>query len=127
MSGVLLDTHVALWLLGEPDRLGAKTKALLATEPVWVSAASLWEVAIKSQLGKLTVAADITQALADSGVRELAIGWRHLEAYGAAALPHRDPFDAILVAQALHERLRFLTVDRAILSAGLPFVINAID
>lgn len=125
MSGVLLDTHVALWLLGDPDKFGAKTRALLTAAPLWVSAASLWEVAIKSQLGKLTVDGDIAQALADSGVRELPITWRHTATYAAVDLPHRDAFDAMLVTQAREEGLRFLTVDRAILSAGLTFVTDA--
>lgn len=127
MSGVLLDTHVALWLLGAPDRFGAKTRALLTADPLWVSAASLWEVAIKSRLGRLTLDGDIAQALADSGVRELPVTWRHITAYGEVDLPHRDPFDAILVSQAREEGFRFLTVDRAILSAGLPFVADAAE
>ena len=125
MSGVLLDTHVAMWLLGDPDRLGTRTRALLSTATVWVSAASVWEVAIKQQLGKLDLDADFTRALADSGVRELAVNWRHAQAHGAVELPHQDPFDAILVAQARDDGLRFLTADRAILAAGLPFVVDA--
>lgn len=125
MSGVLLDTHVALWLLGDPDRLGARTKARLASEPLWVSAASVWEVAIKQQLGRLSMDADFAQALADSGVRELAVAWRHAGSHDAVGLPHRDPFDAILVTQAHDEGLLFVTADRAILGAGLAFVTDA--
>lgn len=125
MSGLLLDTHVALWLLGAPHRLGARTTALLSAGTVWVSAASVWEVAIKQQLGNLRMDTDFAEALGSAGVRELPVNWRHARACGTAGLGHRDPFDAALVAQARDEGLQFVTVDRAILAAGLPFVVDA--
>lgn len=125
MSGVLLDTHVALWLVGDPGRLGERVRSLLSAQPVWVSAVSLWEVAIKQQLGKLSTQADLPVALRDAGVRELAVNWRHAADYASASLAHRDPFDRMLVAQARREQLDFVTADRAILASDLPFVIDA--
>lgn len=125
MSGVLLDTHVALWLVGDPDRLGQRARSLLSTRPVWVSAVSLWEVAIKQQLGKLATDADLAATLRDAGVRELALSWPHAAGYAAATLAHRDPFDRMLVAQARSDSLDLLTADRAILASDLPFVLDA--
>lgn len=125
MTGVLLDTHVALWLVADPERLGEQTTALLSTQPIWVSAVSLWELAIKQQLGKLSVRADLASALRDSGVGELAMNWQHTGGYTDVELAHRDPFDRLLVAQARSEGLSFMTADRAILAANLPFVSDA--
>jgi PIN domain nuclease of toxin-antitoxin system len=125
MTGVLLDTHVALWLVADPERLGEQTTALLSAQPSWVSAVSLWELAIKQQLGKLSVKTDVASALRDSGVGELALNWRHTAGYADVELAHRDPFDRLLVAQAHGEGLSFSTADRAILAANLPFVIDA--
>lgn len=125
MAGVLVDTHVVLWMLGEPERLGKQAKAMLSDQPVWVSAASLWEVAIKVQVGKLVVRANLAQALADAGVGELPVSWRHLDDYAEVDLPHRDPFDRVLLNQARTESLTLLTADRMLLAAGLDFVADA--
>ena len=125
MTGALLDTHVAVWLVADPDRLGQQTTSLLSAQPAWVSAVSLWELAIKQQLGKLEVKADLPAALRESGVRELAMSWQHTAGYGDVELAHRDPVDRLLLAQARSEGLSFLTADRAILAADLPFVVDA--
>lgn len=125
MGGVLVDTHVVLWMLSDPERLGEQAKALLSDEPVWVSAASLWEIAIKQQVGKLQVRADPAAALAEAGVSELAVSWRHLDGYADLDLPHRDPFDRVLLNQARTEGLTLLTADRALLATGLNFVADA--
>lgn len=125
MTGVLLDTHVALWLVADPDRLGEQATVLLAAQPVWVSAVSLWELAIKQQLGKLSATTDLASTLRDSGVGELAMNWQHTAGYGDVELARHDPFDRLLVAQARSEGLTFVTADRAILAANLPFVADA--
>ena len=125
MSGVLLDTHVALWLVADPGGLGERARSLLSTRPVWVSAVCLWEVAIKHQLGKLTMDADLAAALRGAGARELALNWSHASGYAATFLTHRDPFDRMLVTQARAAGLDFVTADRAILASDLPFVVDA--
>lgn len=110
---LLLDTHVYLWWLQDHPKLSdaGRLKIMSATE-VYVSSASIWEATIKAGLGKLEV--DIGQLVAEiagSGFQELPISAKH--AARGAQLPdiHRDPFDRILIAQAMCEPLRFLTVD----------------
>ena len=110
---LLLDTHVALWVMTDSPRLSAAARGMLvAADEVYVSAASVWEVAIKRSLGKLDFdAALFSSALRDSGFLPLPITDAH--AVGVQALPahHADPFDRLLVAQAIHEPLRLLTAD----------------
>lgn len=113
---LLLDTHVALWAVTDSKRLSkaARTQITEATE-VYVSAASVWEVAIKRGLGKLDFdASTFATGVRESGFLSLAITDAH--AAGVQALPrhHADPFDRLLVAQALAEPLRLLTADAAL-------------
>ena len=110
---LLLDTHVYLWWLQDHPRLSKAARArIIGASEVFVSSASIWEAAIKTGLGKLD--ADIDEVVGEivkSGFRELAVTAIH--AARVAALPdlHRDPFDRLLIAQAMCEPLRFLTVD----------------
>jgi len=113
---LLLDTHVALWAITDSPRLAAKARDLIA-EPantVWVSVASLWEITIKHSLGRGDMPISGAQAKAwfeQSGYRLLNIEAAHV--LGVADLPalHNDPFDRLLVAQALTEPLRLITHD----------------
>lgn len=110
---LLLDTHVFLWCIKNDRRLSKATrsKILQATE-VYVSSASIWEAVIKIKLKKLNADLDqMVEAIAESGFLELPITARH--AVGVAQLSdiHRDPFDRILIAQAISEPLTFLTAD----------------
>ena len=110
---ILLDTHVYLWWLQDHPNLStaARTRIIAATD-VYVSSASIWEASIKAGLGKLDV--DIDQLVAEidnSGFRELPISARHAAMVTRLPDIHRDPFDRILVAQALCEPLRLLTAD----------------
>lgn len=126
MSGALLDTHVALQVLRDDPRLGPGARELISSSPrAVVSTASLWELAIKHAVGKFPDPQPIHQALIDAGLTVLAIEAPHVLAIGEVALPHRDPFDRLLVAQARVERLTLVTNDAAILSAGLPLVVDA--
>lgn len=125
MTAVLLDTQAALWLLEGSARLGPRSRALLAAQRVFVSVVSLWEAETKRAAGKLALADDLAASLAGSGVGELALSWAHAAAYPVADLPQRDPFDHMLVAQAKVAGLTFLTADRQILAATLPFVRDA--
>lgn len=116
---LLLDTHLLLWSLAQPDRLPARARRLIAGEDVFVSAASIWEISIKTALGKLSAdPAEVVAALAPAKFSELAVTTAH--AARVAQLPplHRDPFDRLLVAQALTEPMRLLTNDRALAAYG---------
>jgi len=113
---LLLDTHVFLWVVGDSRRLKPKARRLIeAAERVHVSAASVWEIAIKMRLGKIRVDLEaLVAAIETSGFVELPVRAAH--AAGVAHLPlhHTDPFDRLLIAQALHEPLRLLTADAAL-------------
>ncbi len=117
----LLDTHVLLWLLQDDARLGPETRTLLAEATVLhASAASMWEIAIKSSRGRLVVSDELPQQVSASGLQWLDITPRHAWAVRAVeGLPHPDPFDRMLVAQALVESMPFVTADRAILGADV--------
>ena len=109
---LLLDTHVVLWWLADDPSLSEDIKTRLDHEPdVYVSAATVWEVAIKQAIGKLVQPADLPERVSGSGFRELAIGFEHAIAAGRLPLIHRDPFDRMLVAQAQCENLTLVTRD----------------
>lgn len=116
---ILLDTHILLWALVEPMKLPAKARALLEDDAnsVLFSAASIWEIAIKAQAGRVDfpVSPDkIAVAAEKTGFSELPVSAKHAAAVCALPLHHRDPFDRILVAQAMAEPARLLTVDSAL-------------
>lgn len=115
----LLDTHVLLWLLDGSSRLGPGTRAWLERQPrVHVSAASLWEIAIKEELGKLAVPGNLTDLISASGTTWLPVSPSHSWATrSVTGLPHRDPFDRLLLAQAAEEDLTLVTAD-VLLRAG---------
>jgi PIN domain nuclease of toxin-antitoxin system len=125
MSGLLLDTHVLLWMLDDSPRLGNGAKDRIRdSSAVYVSAASAWELVIKSAVGKITLPDDLDNAIDRSGLRDLPVTRRHTLAVDFTALPHKDPFDALLVAQATVERLTLLTADAKLLKA-LPDAVDA--
>lgn len=110
---LLLDTHVFLWCIKNDRRLSkaARSKIIQATE-VYVSSASIWEAVIKIKLKKLDVDIDqMIEAIAESGFLELSISVFHAAAVSRLSNLHRDPFDRILIAQAICEPLTFLTAD----------------
>ena len=115
----LLDTHVLLWAAGEPKRLTAKARSFLEDRAnlLLFSPASLWEVAIKNTLGRGDFRADprlLRRGLLDNGYEELAILGEHAVAVSELPPIHHDPFDRMLVAQALIEGLTLLTADAVI-------------
>ncbi|KAF1065594.1 type II toxin-antitoxin system VapC family toxin (plasmid) [Burkholderia gladioli] len=110
---LLIDTHIFLWAMSGDKQLTKTAEAImLSAEAVFVSAASIWEIAIKSGIGKLD--ADVSELVArmkDAGFRELPVTAAHAEAVRNLPDIHRDPFDRMLVAQAITEPLRLLTDD----------------
>jgi PIN domain nuclease of toxin-antitoxin system len=113
---LLLDTHVALWALTDPDsRLGPDTAAALRDprNAVAISAATVWEVEIKRAIGKLDAPDGFAAECLDRGFDELPISFEHAAAAARLPLLHTDPFDRMLIGQASVEGLRIVTVDRA--------------
>ncbi len=117
---MLLDTHALLWFLDNDDRLPTYTKQQIeTTETVFVSIASLWEIAIKVNIGKLalkTTFVAIQQNLTALGIDIVPISFADTETYLSLPLHHRDPFDRILVAQAINRSLVLVSRD-ALLNA----------
>lgn len=111
---LLLDTHVVLWALSEPDRLSDESKSLIqGADQLFVSSASIWEMAIKESIGKLEIDLDATMSeLAGMGVSELPISWQHSKKVQELPHHHRDPFDRLLISQAICEPLILLTHDK---------------
>lgn len=118
-AGFLLDTHAFLWLAAGDHRVPEPLRARLARpeHALWLSAASVWEMAIKKSLGKLSLELPLSQLLTAqcSAMRVgiLDIGARHALAVEDLELHHRDPFDRLLVAQALVEGLDLVSRDEA--------------
>ena len=109
---LLLDTHVVIWWLVDDPTLAEDIKVRLDHEPdVYVSPATIWEVAIKQAIGKLKEPADLPERIRDSGFRELPVTSDHAIAAGRLPLIHRDPFDRMLVAQARCENLTLVSRD----------------
>jgi PIN domain nuclease of toxin-antitoxin system len=125
---LLLDTHVLIWALEDSTRLSRRARAWLADQSneCWVSAASLWEMAIKARLGKLELAsplAVIERAVIDSGLAPLDVTLSHAAAVERVESAHGDPFDRLLLAQCEIETLRLLTADHRL--AGHPVALAA--
>jgi PIN domain nuclease of toxin-antitoxin system len=110
---LLLDTGVLLWVAADSPRLTDAARARIeSAEFVFVSSVSIWEIAIKAGLGRLDI--DPAQVVADmtrAGIRELPVTWRHAMTVRMLAAHHRDPFDRLLIAQAISEPLRLITSD----------------
>lgn len=116
---LLLDTHVALWAIADHPRLPPYTRELILSPKVnvWVSAATVWEIAIKRSLARGDMPISAQEALAyfkAAGYRFLPVDEEHAAAVEDLPHHHGDPFDRILVAQALVEPMRLLTSDEKI-------------
>lgn len=113
----LLDTHAFLWWLADSGRLSDPTRRMIADEEndIFVSAASAWEITTKYRLGKLpegsAAAFDVVGNIARQGFRELMISVADAERAGLLPGPHRDPFDRMLIAQALARDLVVVSAD----------------
>ena len=111
----LLDTHTLIWFLENDPRLPSPTRTQIETTPtVFVSIVSLWEIAIKANIGKLTLSFPfntIAPNLITAGITQLPITFKDLEVYLSLPLHHRDPFDRLLIAQAIEYSLIFVSQD----------------
>ena len=110
---LLADTQIVYWFFHEPEKLPpAARKYLDAASAVYVSAASIWEIAIKVKLCKMKADPQrLVQRIEASGMRELPVFSRHTVLVADLPLLHTDPFDRLLIAQALSEPLHFITAD----------------
>jgi PIN domain nuclease of toxin-antitoxin system len=120
---LLLDTHLLLWMAFEPARLSSKAVKLLESRelPLAFSLASLWEVAIKTSLGRPDFSVDpavLHSGLLSEGFVELPLRPQHLSRVASLPWVHRDPFDRLLVAQAAEEKVTLLTVDATLRRYG---------
>ena len=113
---LLLDTHVFLWAVSGSRQLTPKIRAVIkGADEVFVSAASIWEIAVKVRLGKLEAdPVAMVEAIEESGFKELPVRAAHAAHVANLPLHHTDPFDRLLVAQAVTEPLRLLTADGAL-------------
>jgi PIN domain nuclease of toxin-antitoxin system len=110
---LLLDTHVALWSLGSPSRLGKRSRAAITSgeHDVFISAVTIAEMAIKESLGKLKVPAGLVELMWTTGFSELPLSAGHADRLRYLPWHHKDPFDRMLVAQAQVDRLSLVTAD----------------
>jgi PIN domain nuclease of toxin-antitoxin system len=116
---VLLDTHLLLWALGAPLKLNAETRKIVDTSDVYVSAATIWEISIKTALRKLKADVDeILAAIPTAGLSLLPITGEHAARVARLPKHHKDPFDRMLVAQAVTEPMILLTNDTALVPYG---------
>ena len=102
MTSLLVDTHVLLWWRGDHRRISARAREAIANPdlPLFFSAVSIWEIAIKRALGKLDAPESLLDTMAQRGFLEMSVLSRHAVLAGALPAHHGDPFDRMLVAQA---------------------------
>lgn len=123
---LLLDTQCWLWIFLDPNRLSAAAISAIENETneVFVSAAVAWEIVIKNRIGKLPLPIDgpdyVVERLEVTGHQPLAITIDHVRAVGKLPNLHRDPFDRVLVAQALEENMTLVTADKLVAADDVP-------
>ena len=124
---LLLDSQALLWLLDDNPRLGPHARqTIMSAQGVHVSAATVWELTIKTMLGKLSVPADLSKSLTAQGLELLSITAEHAEAIrDFPELTRHDPFGRLLVAQASRTGLQLLTADRVLLNLSRDFILDA--
>lgn len=119
---VLLDTNVVIWMLADSPISPAAQAAIESGDRVYVSTATIWEISVKRASGRLLTPPDLPDRLLELGIRPLALEWEHARV--AAGLPplHLDPFDRMLVAQAIVEQLTIVTRDADIPRYDVPTI-----
>jgi PIN domain nuclease of toxin-antitoxin system len=124
---LLVDTHAFLWFLAGDEQLSGPARGAMedADHEWWLSAASVWEMSIKCSLGRLTLPAPVDEYVGrkvQEGLRVMAIDWTHAAAVQRLPFHHRDPFDRLIVGQALCERLAVVTRDEVFSKYGVSIV-----
>ncbi len=122
---LLLDTHVVIWWLEDRTKLTADAVNAIddTSNDVFVSAVVAWEMTIKRQLGKLRTPPDFVAAIASAGFNELPVSIEHGLAIESLPNHHRDPFDRMLIAQAIHEGCTLVTRDAEIQRYSVPLIV----
>lgn len=122
---LLLDTNAVIWMLGGSSRLTPSTTAILndSGNQLWISTSTIHEIAVKVSIGKLRVPDDFLDVLASKGCRFLSPSAQ--DAWHVSKLPliHRDPFDRMIVAQAIAHELTLMTSDHLLADYGLPVIL----
>jgi len=123
----LIDTHVLLWTMFEPDRLSIKAREILLNKNIYksTSIASVWEIAIKNRIGKMplpTGVSGVFSKIDTLGYGLIEVDQNHVEIYATLPLLHRDPFDGIIIATALVENMTIITVDENIHKYDVPWI-----
>jgi PIN domain nuclease of toxin-antitoxin system len=124
---IALDTNAFIWWFTRDPKLGAKARALIGdeTNAVSCSAAVVWEIALRHRTGKLRLDGEISRAMVESGLNIVPILAEDAETSGGLEWPHSDPFDRMIVAQAMRRGETLVSSDRAILSCALLPVMDA--
>ncbi len=117
----LLDTCVLLWWVNGSHHISSEVINRLndTNNTVYISAASIWEIAIKVRLGKLRIEADLSSTLSSLDLVPLPINFNHAQLAGSLPMIHKDPFDRMMVAQALTEKATLITADKIIPQYGV--------
>lgn len=124
MNVYLADTQIVLWAAADPDRLGAEVRDVIgdASTIVRVSAVSIAEMAIKQSIGKLSLPVPPRHLCEVVGFEVIALEPAHAERVGELPLHHRDPFDRLLIAQALCEAMTIISADRSLAQYDVPLL-----
>lgn len=117
MASCLVDTCVLLWATSDPDRLSRKARRIIedTENGIFVSHATLWEISIKVTIGKLSVPRGFFERIGELGYGMIATKEEHFSIYRRLPLIHRDPFDRLLIAQSISEKIPLITCDPEIL------------
>lgn len=118
---LLLDTHILLWWLDNNEKLPEKYLKVISNSNniCFISSATIWEISIKSALGKLEIPDNFTDILQDEGFSELPVSWKHAAMVRQLPFHHKDPFDRLIIAQTIVEDFTLLTVDKIIPQYGI--------
>ena len=119
---LLLDTHILLWWLADAPELTESHRSAIQDKrnSCFVSAVTIWEISIKSSLGKLEIDDTYLDIIQSQGFEELPISWRHAQAVRSLPAHHKDPFDRLLIAQAQVEGMTLLCQDAIIARYDVP-------
>lgn len=122
---LLLDTHILLWWLSSAPQLSQRAQQLIAAREniVFISSASIWEIRIKEALGKIEIPQNFEEQLDLEPFEKLSVTCRHAHALKTLPLAHRDPFDRMLITQALIEDITLVTHDESVSRYKVPHLV----